>query len=150
MAYMPETNCNLPCVLCINNTPSTSNFGWDKGWWIKQNYAYAMWAISKGECVKHFGIGICHEHWTLNTLAVLLNNLLCLGSHKSHREAEKGERGRIERVIYIGDILLHMFHLRVCLCNLQSHKTANKVANIMVQALGKGIRKKGAGESKAE
>lgn len=27
---------------------------------------------------------------------------------------------------------LHMFHLRVCLCNLQLHKTANKVANITI------------------
>lgn len=32
---------------------------------------------------------------------------------------------------------LHMFHLRVCLCNLQLHKTANKVANITIQSTDK-------------
>lgn len=49
------------------------------------------------------------------------------------RGRERWRRRRIGRVIYSGDILLHMFHLRVCLRNLQSHKTANKVANIMVE-----------------
>lgn len=53
-------------------------------------------------------------------------------SQNSHRTNE-GSEGNRESYIYRGDILLHMFHLRVCLRNLQSHKTANKVANIMVE-----------------
>jgi len=69
---------------------------------------------------------------------------------QSQKSQEKGERGIRERVIYSGDISLHMFHLRVCLCNLQSHKTANKVANIMVEAFGWRGRERGKGREKGE